>query len=242
MLDARGYTNGVAVEWENGTWATPLDAFQVSRRANGLALDPQPLKAWQVLGEVGRFWMIGGRRGAIRLIGGLSSMRQQRWEDRIAEFEGRGGNPFYWRHRIKYLAVVNAEQALAKSLGVFGRLARNDGHTENWMFTQIDRSASAGLSLKGRSWSRPLDTVGLAGHVGWLSPGQRRFPEAGGTGFITGDSRLRYRPETVLEVYYSATVGSGVNLTADYQLVASPAYNADRGPISVFTAVQRCGM
>ncbi len=42
------------------------------------------------------------------------------------------------------------------------RLGWDDGKTETFAFTEIDKTASLGLSLKGASWSRPDDTVGLA--------------------------------------------------------------------------------
>ena len=37
----------------------------------------------------------------------------------------------------------------------------------------------------------------------------------------------------ILESYYVFRIHKGVELTLDYQLVNNPAYNADRGPISV---------
>jgi high affinity Mn2+ porin len=38
----------------------------------------------------------------------------------------------------------------------------------------------------------------------------------------------------VIEGYYSALLWSGVTACLDYQFIANPAYNADRGPVSVF--------
>ena len=66
------------------------------------------------------------------------------------------------------------------------------------------RPWSAGLSLRGLRWGRPDDTVGLATNIGWISAGRRRYLEAGGIGFITGDGRLNYAPEWVTETYYDA--------------------------------------
>ena len=39
----------------------------------------------------------------------------------------------------------------------------------------------------------------------------------------------------MLETYYSLGVHKDVSLTFDYQLLTNPAYNADRGPVSVFS-------
>ena len=39
----------------------------------------------------------------------------------------------------------------------------------------------------------------------------------------------------MLETYYSLGVTKDINLTFDYQLLTNLAYNADRGPISIFS-------
>ncbi len=36
-----------------------------------------------------------------------------------------------------------------------------------------------------------------------------------------------------MEAYYAAAFMDGMGATLDYQFVANPAYNADRGPVSV---------
>ena len=97
----------------------------------------------------------------------------------------------------------------------------------------MDWAASAGLALRGPRWGREADTIGFAANVGGLSRDHRRFLEAGGIGFIIGDGRLRYRPEVAMETYYDLRLAPGLNLTADLQLIANPAHNADRGPIAV---------
>ena len=63
----------------------------------------------------------------------------------------------------------------------------------------------------------------------------RDFIAAGGLGPLIGDGKLNYQPECVLEAYYAYALTKAVTLTADYQLITNPAYNADRGPVSVFS-------
>ncbi|MBS0550637.1 MAG: carbohydrate porin, partial [Proteobacteria bacterium] len=46
---------------------------------------------------------------------------------------------------------------------------------------------------------------------------------------------LNYSPEKVIEGYYAFQVMKGFVATADYQLLIDPAYNADRGPVHVFS-------
>ena len=62
--DARGWTKGVAVEWDNGHWGLRAGAFRVARRVNGLFLDPAVTRAWQVLGA-GRS-LLSGHGGPAR--------------------------------------------------------------------------------------------------------------------------------------------------------------------------------
>jgi high affinity Mn2+ porin len=210
----------------------------VARRVNGLFLDPAPTRAWQVLGEVDRFYRFNDRPGAVRLIYGASRTRQSTWGELFANgFETFDKNPS--GYRLKHMLALNVEQELADDLGAFARLSWNDGRTQNWMYTEMDRAVSAGLSLRGLRWNRPEDTVGLATNVGWISSGRRRYLEAGGIGFITGDGRLNYAPEWVTETYYNMRVAPGLNLALNYQLAVNPAYNADRGPVHLLAVRTR---
>src|SRR5206468_594402 len=60
---------------------------------------------------------------------------------------------------LKYGFGLNIEQELTKDAGLFARLGWNDGKTESFAFTAIDRLATAGISLTGRRWRRRFDTV-----------------------------------------------------------------------------------
>jgi len=51
---------------------------------------------------------------------------------------------------------------------------------------------------------------------------------------LIGDDRRNCRNEKVLEAYYAFSLNRWATLTFDYQLIADPAYNADRGPVSIF--------
>jgi hypothetical protein len=37
------------------------------------------------------------------------------------------------------------------------------------------------------------------------------------------------------EAYYAYAINKNFTFTADYQLITNPAYNADRGPVSIFS-------
>ncbi|MBN8964973.1 MAG: carbohydrate porin, partial [Rhizobiales bacterium] len=83
---------------------------------------------------------------------------------------------------------------------------------------------------------RPDDKIGIGGAVNMISRAHRDYLAAGGISVLVGDGRLNYRPEKVLEAYYAWAVYKNTTLTLDYQFLADPAYNADRGPVSIFAA------
>jgi len=137
-------------------------------------------------------------------------------------------------YRYKYGFGLNWEQEVAKSVGMFSRLGWNDGHEEAWTFTDVNWTASLGVSVKGEAWRRPDDTFGLAGVVSGASRQNQQFLEAGGTDMLDGDGALTYGPEKVLETYYDFKIWKTIHGAFDYQFITDPAFNRDRGPVSVF--------
>ncbi|RAI58664.1 carbohydrate porin [Roseicella frigidaeris] len=234
--DPAGYTHGAVLEWENGIWATRLGAFQIARNQGGPQLDERIGRGWQVLGELDRAWWIGQHPGALRLLLGASRTRSARYDDLTQALLG-GGDPtgVARAYRTKAMVALNFEQQLNDVVGAFARLGWNDGHAQSFMFTEMDWSASAGLSIGGWRWGRYADTVGLAFNLGGLHGPQRRFLAAGGTGFILGDGRLAYAPEVALETYYDVGIAPGLTAAVDLQCIINPGYNSDRGPVPVAT-------
>ena len=90
-------------------------------------------------------------------------------------------------------------------------------------------------SIKGRQWGRPDDRIGIAGAINSMSRDHRDFIAAGGLGTLIGDGQLNYRKERILETYYAYALSKSITMTADYQFLTNPAYNADRGPVHVFS-------
>jgi len=50
---------------------------------------------------------------------------------------------------LKYGVGLNMEQEITKDIGVFSRLGWNDGKTESFAFTAIDRLATGGVAVTG---------------------------------------------------------------------------------------------
>ena len=110
----------------------------------------------------------------------------------------------------------------------------NDGKNETWAFTEIDRSFTTGIQFDGNIWKRKQDKLAFAYVSNGISPDHRNYLLKGGYGFLIGDGKLNYRPENIIEVYYSFGIGKLLQVSPDYQLVINPAYNADRGPVHIF--------
>lgn len=136
-------------------------------------------------------------------------------------------------YRYKYGFGINLEQEIQKNLGVFARLGWSDGKNQTFEFTDVDRTATGGLSLKGARWHRPPDTVGLGVAVNGISAAHRQYLAAGGLGITVGDGALAYRPERIAETYYNWQFSKHFQLTLDYQFADDPAYNHVRGPVNL---------
>jgi len=98
----------------------------------------------------------------------------------------------------------------------------------------MPKRAKGGISVQGDRRARKDDTLGIAFVANGISKDHREYLEAGGKGFIIGDGKLNYGKEETLEAYYSVTFGMGVFISPDFQFVAHPAYNRDRGPVPIY--------
>ncbi len=238
--DVRGYTIGAAVEYYDDDWVVRVGRFMVPRESNGLQLNFSIMNFHGDQIEIEHDHEIGGRRGSLKLLAFANRALMGRFDDALA-FWNANGRPApgpdvapVRKPNIKRGIGVNLEQELTDDLGLFARLASNDGATEMFSYTEVERSALVGLSLRGAAWGRPADTIGVAIAEDGLSQSHRDYLAAGGTGFLIGDGRLNYRPERLFESYYSFAVARNTWLSIDYQHIANPAYNADRGPVNIY--------
>jgi high affinity Mn2+ porin len=75
----------------------------------------------------------------------------------------------------------------------------------------------------------------VAAIVDGISAEREQYLNAGGLGILVGDGKLPHPgPEQIAETYYRLDVFSNAQLSLDYQWVRNPAYNTDRGPVSIF--------
>jgi high affinity Mn2+ porin len=233
--DKVGLTYGATAELNQKHWALRAGYFLMDDTANSNNFDTRVFQRGSYVLEAETRYSLFSQPGKLRTIVWLNSAFSGSYRDTL-------NNPAFnlditqtRQGRLKYGYVVSLEQALSDDIGLFGRWSWNDGKTEIMAFTDIDSSLSLGTSIKGVRWGRPDDVIGIGGAINGLSNDHRDFFAAGGLGVLVGDGQLNYRRERVLESYYAYALNKQVTLTADYQLITNPAYNADRGPVSVFS-------
>jgi high affinity Mn2+ porin len=234
--DTRGYTMGTMEELTMKNWSLRVADVMEPTTANGPTFDTRVAKNRGDIVEWERRYTPRGRFGAVRILGfgNHEDAGTYREAPRVNGIPDLG--PTRRNGTLKYGFGVNMEQSITSAIGVFGRYGWNDGKTESWAFTEIDRSLGGGISIDGKLWKRKRDRAGVAGVRNYISGDHRVFLAEGGMGFIIGDGRLdHYRPENIVEAYYAWQATKQWTITADFQHVGNPAYNADRGPVSVGT-------
>ena len=233
--DKLGLSYGVTAELNQKHWALRSGYFLMDAESNSNNFDTKVLQRGEYVIELETRYSLFSQPGKLRTIAWLNSAFSGSYRDTL-------DNPAFnldisqtRMGRIKYGYGINLEQALSDEIGLFGRWSWNDGKNEIMAFTDIDASLSFGASVKGAKWGRPDDVIGIGGAINALSRDHRDFLAAGGLGPLIGDGALNYRRERILETYYALALNKALTLTADYQFITNPAYNADRGPVHVFS-------
>ncbi len=233
--DKLGLTYGMTAELNQKQWALRGGYFLMDDVSNSNNFDTKVFRRGEYAVELETRYELFSQPGKLRTIAWINSVNSGSYRETLNDpalnldiAQTRTG-------RTKYGYVINLEQALTADIGLFGRWSWNDGKTEIMSFTDIDSSLSLGTSIRGTGWGRSDDVIGLAGASNGLSRDHRDFLAAGGLGPLIGDGQLNYRRERILEAYYAFALTKALTLTADYQFITNPAYNADRGPVSIIS-------
>lgn len=234
--NTRGYVLGTTAELGMPDWTLRFAFTLVTTQANQSIWDAKIAKANTQTVEFEKRYKLSGQKGTLRILLFSNNGKFGNYREAIAQNPSSpnvDSTQHYGRH--KYGFGINTDQYLTKDFGVFAKASYNDGHTETWFFTEIDRSLTFGAVLKGTSWKRADDELGLAFICNGLSADHRAYLAAGGYGFIIGDGKLNYSPEMIAELYYKINAyQKKFWLSPDYQFILHPAYNTDRGPVNVF--------
>jgi high affinity Mn2+ porin len=237
--DTRGYTYGLVAELYAKTWAARFGEMLMPTVANGIQLD------WNIARARGENYefeyhtaLLPKRLSIVRALGFVNHANMGSYREAINGYlSGRDAVPDVTLYRrqgtVKYGFGLNGEQEVTRLWRAFWRLGWNDGATESFAYTEIDRTAEIGSDFRGKPWRRPQDKIGAAFVADGISGDHRRYLALGGQGFILGDGGLNYGLEKIFETYYTAHVWRGISVAVDYQHITNPGYNRDRGPASV---------
>ena len=239
--DTRGYTYGLLIEYYDRNWAFRFGEMLMPTIANGVTLD------WDLARAHSENWELELNRGVfprrtttLRLLSYVNHANMGLYEEANTEYlEGLTPTPNIvatrLQGRVKYGFGVNVEQPLTSQWRAFGRLGWNNGSTESFAYTEVDRTASIGSDFAGKLWHRPGDKIGAAFVANGISGAHAEYLALGGLGFILGDGGLTYGLEKIFETYYNAHLWRGIYVAADWQHITDPGYNEVRGPVSVLS-------
>ena len=236
--DAWGFTKGVSIEWTQSRWTLRGGFFDLSTIPNTTILDPT-FSQHEWVGELEERYQLSEHLGKVKLLGFVNQGKMGSYADALQLAQQTGNPPdtaLVRRGSSQSGFAINLEQELTSDMGTFARASMNEGNKEAFDFTEINKSVSAGLSLRGNPWGRHDDTLGFAAVANGLSSDARNYFAAGGMGILIGDGHLNYGSEKIMETYYSYSVHAidHLMLTVNYQYAVNPAYNQDRGPVSIF--------
>ena len=255
--DARGYTYGAAVEWYWDDWAVRFAHTAPPKEPNQLPVDFRFFKYFGDQLEIEHDHKLFGLPGAVRLLGYRNRVHSGSFDDAVATFQADptknaaactgfnygsqnvGAPDLCWvrKDNVKVGIGIDVEQFVSKDVGVFLRAMWSDGQSEVVAFNAADRSLSFGAVARGSLWDRPFDVTGVGLGLSWSSANHARYLALGGIDGFIGDGALRQASEGVFEVFYSYNLFKAIWLSADFQLLWNPAYNADRGgPVVILGA------
>ena len=252
--DARGYTTGLVGEYYFDDWSVRFGHVVGPKNPNGLPLNFYTLKYYGEQAELEHKHVIKGQPGAVKLLGFRNRENMGRFSDAIAAFQSdpaknattcTGFNygsdnstapDLCWARKpnVKMGIGINMEQRVSEDVGLFFRGMYSDGKTEVYSYTSSDRSISFGALMKGFRWRREKDMLGLGYAQSWISKEHAMYLNMGGIDGFIGDGKINNKPEQVVDIFYKWHVISSSWLSFDYQHLANPAYNADRGPVNIY--------
>jgi high affinity Mn2+ porin len=254
--DAWGYGWGATAEWYTGRWTFRLGWFDTEKSAiadntpasTDYGVDPT-FKQFDIMGEIEERHDLWGQPGKVKLVANLISANLGTYGNAIipantvsaCAIAAAGGAPGFpalacvRTYTQKVDVHINVEQAITQDIGVFSRIGWAPGYIEDLAVTDSNFFASGGVSILGRAWGRPADTIGLAYVYNRISHAEQNYLNLGGLGSFVGDGQLANpRAENVFEAYYSWQLTPSTALTFDYQFFANPGFNGDRGPVNLF--------
>ncbi|MGZ4956027.1 MAG: carbohydrate porin [Methylobacter sp.] len=254
--DARGYSWGMVGEYYFDNWAFRFGRFATPKSPNDEPLNFDIFNFYGDQAELEHKHILKGQPGALKVLVYRNRERSGAFSDAITAFQldpnknattctafnygsdNASAPDLCWARKpnIKIGVGINLEQSITQDIGVFFRGMYSDGKTEVYSYTSSDRSISFGAAMKGLRWGRKKDTLGLGYAQSWISSQHVTYLNMGGIDGFIGDGKINYKPEQVVDIYYQCHVINSVWMSLDYQHLANPAYNSDRGPVDIYGA------
>ena len=240
--NTRGYTGGLVLEYYTPGWVLRAGTALMPVEANGPILNFNWAKSNSETFEIQKDYSLRNLPGIARLLFYYNTSKAPDYQTVINEDLNGSDTSLNVLTGTKYGgkkfgAGISIQQAVSKRLNSFLRVGWNDGKTATWAFTEIDNSLSLGFRYYGIGNGRQTDNIGLAFVSNGISSVHREFLNIGGYGFLIGDGKLpQYSRENIIEFFYQVKLFEQLYTTLDYQFVANPAYNHDRGPVSLLAA------
>ena len=253
--DARGYSYGGVAELYWDDWAVRFGRVTPPKNPNQLPVDFRLFKYYGDQIELEHNHKVRGQDGTVRVLAYRNHEDIGRFSDAIAVWEAdpaknattcpgfnygsdnASAPDLCWvrKPNVKVGIGMFAQQSITPDIGVFSRAMYSDGKTEVDAYTSTDRSASVGLLGKGSKWSRPRDVAGVGFNAGWISKIHAEYLSLGGIDGFIGEGAIKAAAESTVDTFYSVNVMKSFWLTGDYQHILNPGFNADRGPVNIFS-------
>jgi hypothetical protein len=253
--DARGYSYGGVGEFYWDDWAVRFGRITPPQNPNQLPVD---FRIWKFYGdqmELEHKHQIRGKEGRARILAFRNHEDIGKFSDAIAVWQAdpqknattclgfnygsnnAGAPDLCWVRQPNVKVGIGGfvEQYIANDIGLFARGMYSDGKTEVDAYTSTDRSMTFGALAKGTKWGRPQDVAGVGVNLGWISKIHGEYLGFGGVDGFVGDGAINRATETSVDMFYSVHFKKWFWFTGDFQHIANPGFNADRGPVNVFT-------
>ena len=252
--DSRGYTWGLVSEYFHDDWAIRFGHVATPTNPNQLPIDTRIFTYYGQQIELEHKHLLYDQPGAVRVLAYRNHENMGKFSDAVSAFQfnpnnnattcasfnygsGNAGAPdLCWARKPndKMGIGINLEQQVLGNIGLFFRGMYSDGKTEVYTYTSTDRSIALGALAQGSRWGRKRDLLGIGFAAGWISSEHAKYLNMGGIDGFVGDGRIHKRPEHVVNIFYSLSLLSNLWVTADYQHISNPGFNADRGPVNVY--------
>lgn len=230
--EARGTSWGTSLRVNSSSWSATLVAALMPNTAGGndFAEDFDNCHSLSAqfafnIGNQSRIRFLGfyNRANAVNFSEAATLLMNAK--DQSTPTEADITNAQYYQS--KYGFGVEVEHKIMDEVGSFFRASWNDGKSESYTFTQINSSVNAGLDISGSLWGDETHHAGISLICNMLSDEQKRYLEAGGSGFMVGNGSLNYQHEFIGEGYYRISLSENFGVTINYQYMVNPGYDND---------------